>query len=59
MEIRTLDFGIVPVRKNKKYTKGKILATIDLSNEGFASIRSDLVTGQPFAVLLDENLKEI
>lgn len=61
--IRTIDFGVVPIRTNPKYTIGEVMATIDLTDQGdgvaFASIRSDYVTQQPFAVLLDDNLKEI
>lgn len=61
--VKTLDFGIVPIRKNKKYTDGRELATIDLTDYGdnacFASIRADYRTEQPFAVLLDGEYKEI
>lgn len=61
--IKTIDFGVVPVRTNSKFTMGNVMATIDLTDRGdgvaFASIRSDFVTQQPFAVLLDDDLKEI
>lgn len=59
--IKTIDFGIVPIRKN--FIEGKELAIIDLSSQddkvAFASIRADIITQQPFAVLLDDELQVI
>ena len=59
--VKTIDFGDVPIRKT--HTEGIEQALIELSSykpeEAYASIRTDLRTNQPFAVLLDENLKEI
>lgn len=55
--IRTLDFGLVPIRKTHKI--GRFLAFIELADEGYAEIRADYDTDQPFAVLLDEELNEI
>lgn len=59
--INTIDFGYVVIRKN--FTEGIELTIIDIVSdkdiEQYASIRRDLTTNQPFAVLLDENLKEI
>ena len=56
-EIMTLDFGSVPVRRT--YTDGTWLQDIELSQEGFAEIRKDGKTQQPFAVLFDENWKPL
>lgn len=55
--IRTLDFGRVPIRRTHKI--GTLLAVIELSDDGYAEIRKDDYTQQPFAVLLDEELNEI
>ena len=50
--VRTLDFGYVPVRRN--FTDGEEMAWIELSDKGYASIRTDPRTNQPFAVIFDE-----
>lgn len=55
--IRTLDFGDVVVRKT--FTDGDEMAWIELSDSGFASIRKDPKTNQPFAVLFDENCNQM
>lgn len=55
--VKTIDFGDVPVRKT--HNDGRVEAWIELSGEGYAEIRTDYNTNQPFAVLFDENLNEI
>ena len=61
--VNTIDFGYVPIRKT--HTDGVEVALIDLSfderrpKEVYASIRTDFRTNQPFAVLLDDDLKEV
>jgi hypothetical protein len=55
--VNTLDFGYVPVRKT--HNDGRYEAWIELSDSGFAEIRSDYTTNQPFAVLFDDNMNEI
>lgn len=61
--VRTLDFGLVPIRKT--HTEGVIQKVIDLSydpthpTEFYAYIKTDFRTNQPFAVLADENMNEI
>ena len=51
--VKTLDFGNVEIRK--KYTGGKWIADIQLSDGDHAEIRTDYLTGKLFAVLFDEN----
>lgn len=53
----TIDFGEVPIRKT--YTEGEEQAWIELSDSGFASIRLDPRTNQPFAVLFDDNCNQL
>lgn len=55
--IRTLDFGDVVIRKT--FTDGEEMAFIELSDSGFASIRKDPNTNQPFAVIFDENCNQV
>lgn len=55
--VRTIDFGEVPIRRN--FTDGEEQAWIELSDSGFASIRLDPRTNQPFAVLFDEDCNQI
>lgn len=55
--VRTIDFGEVPIRRS--FTDGEEQAWIELSDDGFASIRLDPRTNQPFAVLFDENCNQI
>ena len=55
--VRTIDFGEVPIRRN--FTDGEELAWIELSGSGFASIRLDPRTNQPFAVLFDDDCNQI
>ena len=55
--IKTVDFGTVPVRQHHCY--GNHLADIDLTEGGFAEIRSDVQTNQPFAVLFDKEWNQI
>ena len=55
--VRTIDFGNVPIRKN--FTEGEEQAGIELSDSGYASIRLDPRTNQPFAVLFDENCNQL
>lgn len=55
--VKTLDFGEVPIRKN--FTEGQEYAWIELSDHGYASIRIDPKTNQPFAVLFDEDGNQI
>lgn len=55
--VRTIDFGEVPIRRN--FTDGEELAWIELSGPGFASIRLDPRTNQPFAVLFDADCNQI
>lgn len=55
--IRTIDFGDVAIRKTFK--EGRAIATIEIAGGGFAEIRLDNKTNQPFAVLFDENWNEM
>lgn len=59
--IKTIDFGVIPIRKN--FIEGKELTIIDLSSQddniAFASIRTDIITQQPFAVLLNDELEVV
>ena len=55
--VRTIDFGEVPIRRT--YTEGEEQVWIELSDSGFASIRLDSRTNQPFAVLFDENCNQL
>lgn len=55
--VDTLDFGRVPIRRTHK--NGETLQCIELSNTGYAEIRKDYTTQQPFAVLFDDNWGEI
>lgn len=55
--VRTIDFGNVPIRKN--FTEGEEQSWIELSGSGFASIRLDPRTNQPFAVLFDEDCNQM
>lgn len=60
--IKTLDFGIVPIRK--RFTDGNYYASIDLSYREsdiacFAEIRMDYRTNQLFAVLFDKDWNQI
>ena len=50
--ILTIDFGYVPVRRT--HIEGTWLQNIELC-EGFAEVRKDDRTQQPFAVLYDDN----
>ena len=55
--VKTIDFGYVPIRKT--HTEGFSMMIVELSDFGYADIRRDYRTNQPFAVLLDEELNEI
>lgn len=55
--VRTIDFGEVPIRRT--YTEGEEQLWIELSDSGYASIRLDPRTNQPFAVLFDENCNQL
>ena len=55
--VRTIDFGEVPIRRT--YTEGEEQVWIELSDSGYASIRLDPRTNQPFAVLFDENCNQL
>ena len=49
--VKTLDFGNVEIRR--KYTDGKWIADIQLSDGDRADFRTDYLTGKLFAVLFD------
>lgn len=55
--INTLDFGQVPIRKT--HTDGEEMSWITLSQKGYASVRKDSETNQPFAVLFNDDLEQI
>lgn len=55
--VTTIDFGEVPIRKT--YKDGATVATIELAGGGFAEIRTDNRTNQPFAVLFNEDWNEL
>lgn len=55
--IKTIEFGQVPIRRTHKI--GERMANIELSDDGYAEIRKDCTTQQPFAVLFDENWNEL
>lgn len=61
--INTLDYGRVPVKREGKDIDSVKITTIDLADYGdeaeFASIWKDLKTNEIYALLLDDNLKEI
>lgn len=55
--VETIDFGNVPIRRTHK--SGAQIGWIELSGGGYAEIRTDYKSNQPFAVLFDEDLNEL
>lgn len=57
MSVSTIDFGVVSVRRTHK--DGVPVGWVELSDTGYAEIRTDYRTNQPFAVLFDDELNEL
>jgi hypothetical protein len=55
--VSTINFGDVVIRHT--YTEGIEIGWIEISGGGFASIRTDYKTNQPFAVLFDDELNQL
>lgn len=50
--VKCIHYGYVPVRRT--HTEGELLEVFELSGGGYAEIKSDYRTNQPFAVLHEE-----
>lgn len=57
MTISTISYGVLPIRRT--HMEGKRIDLIELAISGYAEIRIDTMTQQPFAVLLDDNFQEV